>query len=67
MSAIFLLFIYNYYLIIGHYFSGHGKYYVNAIASGIGLLITFASVVSKTVAHVQELCSLSAARFVGQF
>ena len=36
--------IYNYYLIIGHYFSGHGKYYVNAIASGIGLLVTFASV-----------------------
>jgi len=36
--------IYNYYLIIGHYFSGHGKYYLNAIASGIGLLVTFATV-----------------------
>lgn len=34
------IWVFNYALIIGHYFSGHGKYYVNAIASGIGLLIT---------------------------
>jgi O-antigen/teichoic acid export membrane protein len=34
------IWVFNYALIIGHYFSGHGKYYVNAIASGIGFLIT---------------------------
>jgi O-antigen/teichoic acid export membrane protein len=34
------IWVFNYALIIGHYFSGHGKYYVNAIASGIGLLLT---------------------------
>ena len=34
------IWVFNYALIIGHYFSGHGKYYVNAIASGIGLVIT---------------------------
>ena len=27
-------------LILGHYFSGSGKYYVNTIGSGIGLIIT---------------------------
>jgi O-antigen/teichoic acid export membrane protein len=34
------IWVFNYALIIGHYFSGHGKYYVNAIASGIGLIVT---------------------------
>ncbi len=34
------IWVFNYALIIGHYFSGHGKYYVNAIASGIGLFVT---------------------------
>ena len=34
------IWVFNYALIIGHYFSGHGKYYVNAIASGIGLVVT---------------------------
>jgi O-antigen/teichoic acid export membrane protein len=34
------IWVFNYALIIGHYFSGHGKYYVNAIASGIGFVIT---------------------------
>ena len=37
------IWVFNYALIIGHYFSGHGKYYVNAIASGIGLIVTCAS------------------------
>jgi len=37
------IWVFNYALIIGHYFSGHGKYYVNAIASGIGLVVTCAS------------------------
>lgn len=34
------IWVFNYALIIGHYFSGHGKYYVNAIASAIGLIVT---------------------------
>ncbi len=34
------IWVFNYALIIGHYFSGIGKYYVNAIASAIGFLIT---------------------------
>lgn len=34
------IWIYNYYLIIGHFFSGQGKYYVNAVATGIGFLVT---------------------------
>ena len=37
------IWVFNYALIIGHYFSGHGKYYVNAIASGIGLIVTVIS------------------------
>jgi O-antigen/teichoic acid export membrane protein len=34
------IWIFNYALILGHYFSGVGKYYVNAIASGCGFFIT---------------------------
>ena len=34
------IWIFNYALILGHYFSGIGKYYVNAIASGVGFFIT---------------------------
>jgi O-antigen/teichoic acid export membrane protein len=34
------IFIYNYSLIMGHYFSGFGKYYVGAIASFIGFVVT---------------------------
>lgn len=37
------IWIFNYALIIGHYFSGHGRYLVNAVASGVGLLVTFAA------------------------
>jgi O-antigen/teichoic acid export membrane protein len=36
------IWIFNYALILGHYFSGIGKYYVNAIASFFGLFITLA-------------------------
>jgi len=34
------IFNFNYALILGHYFSGLGKYYVNAVASFVGFLIT---------------------------
>jgi O-antigen/teichoic acid export membrane protein len=34
------IWIFNYALIIGHYFSGIGKYFVNAIASFGGFLVT---------------------------
>lgn len=37
------IWVFNYALIIGHYFSGHGKYYVNAIASAAGLVVTIIS------------------------
>ncbi|MEI8117294.1 MAG: polysaccharide biosynthesis C-terminal domain-containing protein [Flavobacteriia bacterium] len=37
------IWVFNYALIIGHYFSGHGKYYVNAIASAVGLVATCVS------------------------
>jgi O-antigen/teichoic acid export membrane protein len=37
------IWVFNYALIIGHYFSGHGKYYVNAIASAVGLVVTCVS------------------------
>jgi O-antigen/teichoic acid export membrane protein len=30
---------FNYALIIGHYFSGTGRYYINTIASGIGFIV----------------------------
>ncbi|HSG68077.1 MAG TPA: polysaccharide biosynthesis C-terminal domain-containing protein [Bacteroidales bacterium] len=32
--------VYNFSIILGHYFSGLGKYYVNTIASTIGLLVS---------------------------
>lgn len=31
--------VFNYSLIIGHYFSGTGRYYINSIASGVGFVI----------------------------
>lgn len=34
------VFIYNFYLITGHYFSGKGKYHINTVASAIGLIVT---------------------------
>lgn len=34
------IWVFNYTLILGHYFSGIGKYYVNAIASFVGFAIT---------------------------
>lgn len=37
------IWVFNYALIIGHYFSGIGKYYINAIASGVGLAVTIPS------------------------
>lgn len=38
------IWVYNYSLLISHYFSGNGKYYINAICSGAGLLVTLAVV-----------------------
>ncbi len=32
--------IFSYALIVGHYFSGHGRYHINALASGFGLVIS---------------------------
>jgi len=32
--------IYNFSLILGHYFSGNGKYYINTMSSFIGLIVT---------------------------
>ncbi len=32
--------VYNFSIILGHYFSGTGKYYVNTIASSIGLVVS---------------------------
>ncbi len=32
--------IFTYALVVGHYFSGHGRYWVNALASGVGLLFS---------------------------
>ena len=37
------IWLFTYALIIGHFFSGSGKYYINAIASGIGLLVNIIS------------------------
>ncbi len=34
------VFFYNFALILGHYFSGKGKYYINTISSVIGLAVT---------------------------
>lgn len=34
------VFIYNFSLIIGHYFSGKGRYHINTVASAIGLVVT---------------------------
>lgn len=38
------IWVFNYTLILGHYFSGTGRYYINAIASGIGFLVTIPAV-----------------------
>jgi O-antigen/teichoic acid export membrane protein len=32
--------IFTYALVVGHYFSGHGRYVVNALASGVGLVLS---------------------------
>jgi O-antigen/teichoic acid export membrane protein len=32
--------IFTYALVVGHYFSGHGRYWVNALASGVGLVFS---------------------------
>jgi O-antigen/teichoic acid export membrane protein len=34
------IWVFSYALIVGHYFSGHGRYQVNALASGLGFLIS---------------------------
>jgi O-antigen/teichoic acid export membrane protein len=37
--------LFNYSLVIGHYFSGTGRYYINTIASGIGFLVIIPALV----------------------
>jgi O-antigen/teichoic acid export membrane protein len=32
--------VYNYSILIGHYFSGTGRYHINAITSGMGLIVS---------------------------
>jgi O-antigen/teichoic acid export membrane protein len=32
--------MFTYALVVGHYFSGHGRYAVNALASGVGLVLS---------------------------
>lgn len=32
--------VFTYALVVGHYFSGHGRYWVNALASGVGLVFS---------------------------
>jgi O-antigen/teichoic acid export membrane protein len=39
--------VFTYALVVGHYFSGHGRYGVNAVASGLGLI--FSIIVSFTL------------------
>jgi Na+-driven multidrug efflux pump len=39
--------VFTYALVVGHYFSGHGRYGVNAFASGVGLI--FSILVSFTL------------------
>lgn len=36
------VFIYNFIIILGHYFSGQGRYYINTVASSIGLVFSAA-------------------------
>jgi O-antigen/teichoic acid export membrane protein len=38
------IWVFNYTLILGHYFSGTGRYYINAIASGVGFIVTIVAV-----------------------
>lgn len=35
--------IFTYALVVGHYFSGHGRYDINALASGVGLALSLAA------------------------
>lgn len=32
--------VFTYALVVGHYFSGHGRYWINALASGVGLVFS---------------------------
>lgn len=35
--------VFTYALVVGHYFSGHGRYSVNALASGVGLVLSLSA------------------------
>jgi O-antigen/teichoic acid export membrane protein len=54
-KVIFLLapgvWFFNYALIIGHYFSGTGRYYINTIASGIGFILIIPALVILVPAY----------------
>lgn len=52
--------VYNISIILGHYFSGTGKYHINTIASGTGLLISIALYFYLIPAYVTAGASLAA-------
>ncbi len=51
--------IYNFSIILGHYFSGLGKYYVNTIASTLGLIVSIALFYLLIPAHMTAGAALA--------
>ena len=51
--------IYNFSIILGHYFSGLGKYYVNTIASTLGLIVSIALLYLLIPAHMTAGAALA--------
>jgi O-antigen/teichoic acid export membrane protein len=43
--------LYNFAIILGHYFSGIGKYHINTIASSIGLVVSVVLFISLIPAY----------------
>jgi O-antigen/teichoic acid export membrane protein len=52
--------VYNISLILGHYFSGIGKYYVNTIASSAGLIVSLILFVMLIPAYVEAGAGIAA-------
>jgi O-antigen/teichoic acid export membrane protein len=52
--------VYNISLILGHYFSGIGKYYVNTIASSAGLVVSLILFVMLIPAYVEAGAGIAA-------
>ena len=51
--------VFTYALIVGHYFSGMGKYWVNALASAIGLIVCYSCAVYLIPKHAALGAGLS--------